>query len=80
MHWLSAGQPEAHNQAAALLADILASSASGAPPASEVAKLHRLYCPQEPVRCAALQCACACLAHAAGCCLRLQTCALSWEG
>lgn len=44
-----AGQPESHYAVAALLSDILASSASGAPPASEVAKLHRFYWPQDPV-------------------------------
>ncbi|PRW60315.1 Negative elongation factor D [Chlorella sorokiniana] len=42
------GQPESHYAVAALLSDILASSASGAPPASEMAKLHRFYWPQEP--------------------------------
>lgn len=44
---LSAGQPESHYQVAGLLSDILASSVSGSPPASEMSKLYRMYWPHQ---------------------------------
>ncbi|KAL4427705.1 hypothetical protein ABPG75_001794 [Micractinium tetrahymenae] len=42
------GQPEQHYTVTGLLSDILSSSVTGAPPASEMGKLYRLYWPQEP--------------------------------